>query len=214
MTVSCPTLAGRVAVVTGGASGAGPAMCRTLATAGAAVAVIGPDKVALATVLPQIDGDGFRAIGIAADCLRSDAVQRTRRTVERALGPVDLLVALAPSVGADPPGSAVGQAGERADIASRLVATYLLARVFLPGMLDRGRGTILTAPELAVFARHLTRGLVGSGVRIAALHVPRPSSGTGPDPEDAFARAVLTEAHADHPDHANAATGRSTRSVA
>jgi 3-oxoacyl-[acyl-carrier protein] reductase len=202
-------LAGGVAVVTGGASGVGPAVCDALAARGTALAVLDPDPAALAAVVDRIRAGGNRAIGIETDCLRSATVDRARREVERAFGPADLLVALAPGFGADAPDPPSASPAEPAAVAHRLVATFLTARVFLPGMLDRGRGTILTPPALSVFARHLARGLVGSGVRIAAVRAPRPSPRPESDAGQTFAEAVSSLLLADPPIHAHVGAGQS-----
>ena len=60
-------LAGRVAIVTGGASGIGRATCEALAVAGAAVGVADLDGEGATVVAEEIGSRGGRAIGIAAD---------------------------------------------------------------------------------------------------------------------------------------------------
>ena len=191
-----PLLAGRVSVVTGGASGDGPAVCTLLAAHAASVAVVDGDPVAVAAVVGQVGAGGGRAIGVVADCVGSGQIERMRREVERGLGPVDLLVALATEApAAAPPGAVCSARGVVAgrgwpDIARGLVATFLTARVFLPGMIDRQRGTIVTAPGLGTFARQLALGLAGTGVRVVAAQSP--SGRTGHDGADCrVAMAVL-----------------------
>ena len=205
MTPPALLLAGRVAVVAGGASGAGPAVCRDLAAHGACVAVVDLDSSALPAVLARIHSEGGRAIGIAADCLRSADLERAGQEVARSFGPTALLVALAPGSGVDGPDPPAGPDA----VARRLVATFLTARVFLPGMLDRRQGTILAPPELVAFARHLARGLVGTGVRVAALDSPRAGPG---DEGETIAEAAL--ALVDPPPRDDRLVGRPARSFA
>src|SRR3954452_9902449 len=78
----------RIAVVTGGGAGIGAAICRRLAAGGATVAAL---DIAPAAAQQTIDaiGDG---LALAADVSDSAAVDAAFAEVERALGPVDVLV--------------------------------------------------------------------------------------------------------------------------
>jgi NAD(P)-dependent dehydrogenase (short-subunit alcohol dehydrogenase family) len=57
----------RVAVVTGGGSGMGRAICHRLAAQGHGVAVLDIDGNATEQVAKEIEADGGRAVGIAVD---------------------------------------------------------------------------------------------------------------------------------------------------
>jgi 3-oxoacyl-[acyl-carrier protein] reductase len=88
-----PDLNGHVALVTGGSRGIGAAIAAALAEAGAAVAVNYRERVGEAeAVVAKIKGAGGRAIAVAADVSRSDAVAAMVKQVVSALGPVDILV--------------------------------------------------------------------------------------------------------------------------
>lgn len=197
-----PYLAGRVAIVTGGASAVGAATGRLLAAHGAAVAVCDRDPAAIGPVVAAIRDDGGRAIGVAADCASFGGVERLRREVERWLGPADLLVAFAAGVEPARPVGPLGRAGEPTDVAGALLATFLTGKGFLPGMIERRRGAIVTLPSVATFSRHLARGLAEDGVRIASLAPVAVSTGAAvlSHPErfaGTVAAAVLSLATAD-----------------
>ncbi len=86
-------LTGKVALVTGGSRGLGAAMCRTLATAGAAVAVhyaTGSDKAA--GVVRDIEALGGQAVTIGGDFHDAAAVVRVVTEVRSRLGPISILV--------------------------------------------------------------------------------------------------------------------------
>lgn len=85
-------LTGRVAVVTGGAGLLGREFCRTLAEAGAAVAVVDLDADAANQVTSDLTRDGFRAQGIAADITDPASVDALTASVLSTFGRVDILV--------------------------------------------------------------------------------------------------------------------------
>jgi 3-oxoacyl-[acyl-carrier protein] reductase len=88
-----PDLNGYVALVTGGSRGVGAAVAAALAEAGAAVAVNYRKNAEQAeAVIAKIKGAGGRAVAVAADVSRSDAVAAMVKQVASALGPVDILI--------------------------------------------------------------------------------------------------------------------------
>lgn len=164
-----PCLAGRVAVVTGGASAFGAATSRLLAAHGAAVVVCNRDWAGIVPAIAAIRADGGRAIGVEADCAAFGGVEWLRWEVERRLGPADLLVAFAAGFEQTGPIGPWSRAGEPHDGARALVATFQTVKGFLSGMIERRRGTIVTPPGVATFSRHLAKGLAEDGVRIACV---------------------------------------------
>jgi 3-oxoacyl-[acyl-carrier protein] reductase len=86
-------LEGRVALVTGGSRGLGAAICVALARAGADVAInfLSNADGAEAT-RRDVEAAGRRATAIQADVSRAAQAQRLVAEVERALGPVGILV--------------------------------------------------------------------------------------------------------------------------
>jgi 3-oxoacyl-[acyl-carrier protein] reductase len=87
------TLEGRTAVVTGGSKGIGAGIARSLAAAGAAVAVnYARDADPARTVVQKIIADGGRAVAVQADVTRTDDVTRLFAETRAAFGPVNILV--------------------------------------------------------------------------------------------------------------------------
>ncbi len=85
-------LSGRVAVVTGGAGLLGAEFCRTLAEAGAAVAVLDLNAQAAQKVASELCEAGYEARGYATDITDREAVRALVGSVVRDLGRLDILV--------------------------------------------------------------------------------------------------------------------------
>jgi len=83
-------LPGKTAVVTGGTTGIGLAVARTLLEAGARVMVSGQDEGRVAAAARQL-GDG--AIGVVADNRSVAAIDRLAGRAREAFGRLDILVA-------------------------------------------------------------------------------------------------------------------------
>ena len=86
------SLAGRNAIVTGGASGIGRSICLRLAREGADVAVFDVDVAGGEAVAGEVAALGRRALAVAADVASAASVQAAVGRVHAALGPVHVLV--------------------------------------------------------------------------------------------------------------------------
>jgi 3-oxoacyl-[acyl-carrier protein] reductase len=86
------TIAGRVAVVTGAASGMGRATARLFAADGAHVALVDRPGSAVDDVAAEINAAGGTAVALAADLADKDAPGEAIDAARRALGPIDILV--------------------------------------------------------------------------------------------------------------------------
>jgi len=183
-----PDLANKVAVVTGGSRGIGAATCRLLAQNSAKVMVNGRDEAAINAVVQEIQDSGGEAIGAAADLTDFAAVERMRRRVEEELDPVEVLAAFAGGQGYPTPTEQMAEEQWRSVIDSDLTATFLTVRSFLPGMIERGRGSIVTMASSAarlpsqasaayaaakagvvMFSKHVANEVGQHGVRVNCL---------------------------------------------
>lgn len=145
-----PDLAGKVAVVTGSSRGIGAATCRLLAANGARVVVNGRDQAALQQTVEAIRTAGGEATAVAADVAEPGGLQRLREQVERAYGPAEVLGAFVGGGGPPPgPTAELTEQGWDAAIRGNLTVTFLTLQAFLPGMVQRRRGTIVTMASTA-----------------------------------------------------------------
>jgi 2-deoxy-D-gluconate 3-dehydrogenase len=85
-------LTGRVAVVTGGVGLLGAEFCRTLAEAGAAVAVVDLNAAAAEKVTAALTQAGYRALAVPTDITQPESVNAMLKSVVSAFGRLDILV--------------------------------------------------------------------------------------------------------------------------
>jgi 3-oxoacyl-[acyl-carrier protein] reductase len=92
LTTGNRSIAGRVAIVTGAASGMGRATAHLIADEGAHVAVVDLGEDRVQAVVAEITGAGGSARGWVLDVSDQDAVARVVGEIRSALGPIDILV--------------------------------------------------------------------------------------------------------------------------
>ena len=85
-------LTGRVAVVTGGVGLLGAEFCRTLAEAGAAVAVVDLNESASQAVAESLTKSGYKSLSVPADITQPESVNAVVESVLSAFGRIDVLV--------------------------------------------------------------------------------------------------------------------------
>ena len=85
-------MSGKVAVVTGGASGIGLAVARRLARDGARVAIADLNGEAARAEADKLTAEGATALGVVLDVADRAAVERGFDQVRRTLGPIAILV--------------------------------------------------------------------------------------------------------------------------
>jgi NAD(P)-dependent dehydrogenase (short-subunit alcohol dehydrogenase family) len=85
-------LTGHVAMVTGGVGLLGAEFCRTLAEAGAAVAVVDVNASASQAVADSLTNSGYKALALSTDITQPDSVNAAVEKVLSAFGRLDILV--------------------------------------------------------------------------------------------------------------------------
>jgi len=136
-------LEGRVALVTGGASGIGAATCRRLAAEGARVAVTDLNLKPAEELAAELDGAAFEL-----DVRSTASVGAALEALERDLGPPDVLVN---NAGYDEFGFFTGTDEGLWDrvLAVNLRGVIAVTHAVLPGMQERGRGRIVNVASEA-----------------------------------------------------------------
>ena len=137
------TLHGHIALVTGGSRGIGAAIVRSLAEAGAAVAVNYRERTSEANTLVKTIGEaGGHAIAVAADVSQADAVAQMVQRVKSDLGPIDILInnaGIAITRGIED----LSETDFDQTIAVNLKSVFLCTQAILPMMRNKGWGRIV-----------------------------------------------------------------------
>ena len=138
-------LAGKVALVTGGAGGIGRAAAEALYRAGAAVAIADLDEPGAAEAARSL---GERALGLYVDVASAEAVQAMVDQVIKVFGGVDILVN---SAGICKRRRMLEIPEKEWDLvlAINLKGTFLCCRAALPSMIERGWGRIVNVASIS-----------------------------------------------------------------
>lgn len=148
---------GRVAVVTGGASGIGAACCRMLAARGARVAVADRDLARAEVVAREVGGTAF-----ALDVATLAANEMAAAAIEAQLGLVDILVTSAGVIQRPLRAEELPERDVEDVVRIDQIGTWNSAVAFGRRMAVRGRGAIVTIASIA-------------GIRSMPLHAYSPA---------------------------------------
>lgn len=170
-------LDGRVAVVTGGATGIGRAISDRLGADGAAVVVAGLDETEVDAAVAALTADGCRATGFVGDLASPGGADALRA----AAGPVDILVNNAGG-GVIRPTLEHTEDTLQATIANNLWTTLRCCLAFLPDMRDRAYGRIVNVGAESVrngLTDHAVYNAAKGGVHALAAGLAREFAGDG-----------------------------------
>lgn len=153
MTTSLPPagfrLDGRVALITGGASGIGLAVAQRFADAGAVIALSDLRKDAVEREAVKLRDAGHRAIGVAGDAGDPRDVKAVVDHVLAELGAIDVLVNSAGVMGPTKPIEKISDEEWAELLRIDLTSVFLMSREVVPHMKVRRRGSIVSLASIA-----------------------------------------------------------------
>lgn len=158
---------GKVAIVTGGASGIGKASCQILAKEGAQVAVTDIDDEKGQEVVQEIEKSGGIAMYWNLDTSDEEHVKKIFDEIEEEFGPVDVLVNNAGISGADKPTHTVSREEWMKVISVNVNGVFYCTKHAVISMKESGGGSIINlssiygivgAPDLPPY--HASKGAV------------------------------------------------------
>lgn len=140
-------LKGRTAVITGGSRGLGEAMAKTLAGAGAQIALVARDRASMERVRDEIGSHGGTADVFVADVTQENEVSKLAEKVTERFGNPQILIN---SAGTNLRKNLVDFTLEefRSVLDASLISTFLMCRSFVPGMKGTGYGRILNMSSI------------------------------------------------------------------
>jgi NAD(P)-dependent dehydrogenase (short-subunit alcohol dehydrogenase family) len=136
-------LKGQVAIVTGGGRGIGRAIALRFAAEGAAIVVTARSENEVSGVVAEIRGAGGKASAVVADLGREADCERIVSAARQAFGKIDILLNNAGMFGPVRPIEEVKTREWDEVMAVNLRAPFLLSRLVLPEMYQRGSGSII-----------------------------------------------------------------------
>jgi len=148
----------KVVLVTGGSKGIGFACARGFAAEGARVAIASRGVANLAAAAQRLQAEGIDVLTVAADLADPAQAAQMMRSVEAALGPIDVLVNSAGAARRTPPAELAAEHWHAAMDAKYFTTLHAIDAV-LPGMAQRGAGAIVN--------------VIGMGGKLASpIHLP------------------------------------------
>jgi 3-oxoacyl-[acyl-carrier protein] reductase len=146
--VATELLAGRTAIVTGGAQGIGLAMARTFAAQGAAVALGDLDADKVADAATMLRSAGYRALGVRCDVTDPSAMQHLARSAVDEFGGLDVWVNNA-GITRDATLRKMSLSDFRAVIDVHLQGAWVGTQVASVIMRERGHGSIINISSIS-----------------------------------------------------------------
>jgi NAD(P)-dependent dehydrogenase (short-subunit alcohol dehydrogenase family) len=140
-------LSGRTAVITGASRGLGEAMAKSLASAGAQIALVARDKNRLESVREAITAEGGTAAVFTADVTREEDVATLAKAVNDRFGHPQILIN---NAGTNIRKDLVDYSLEefRSVVDSSVISTFLVSRAFVPGIKGSGWGRVLNLASI------------------------------------------------------------------
>ncbi len=141
----------RIALVTGAGRGIGRAIAAGLAAEGARVAITARSLDELENLAREVKAEGGAALVVPGDLSDRSGPARIVRTVTETWGPIEILVNNAGVGSSQNPKALVDFDDDFWDLTLmvNLTAPYLLTKLVLPSMMERGWGRIINISSIA-----------------------------------------------------------------
>ena len=166
------SLAGKTAIITGGAGGIGLAIAEQMASAGAKVALVDLKGDAVQAAAKSLEAKGYAALPVVADVSDGPSVRAAVEAVVAAWGRVDILVNNAGICPLTAP-EAITEAEWDRVLAVNLKGTFLFSQAVMPVMRRQHSGKIINMTSSAAQTGGLIAGLHYSASKAGIIGLTR-----------------------------------------
>lgn len=183
-------LEGKVALITGASRGLGLALARALGRRGVRLALTARGQEALEEARASLSREHIRVLTVAADIADKEAIYPLIGEVQGSLGPIDLVVHNASTLGHVPLRALADSDCEALEqtLLTNVVGPFRLSKALAPGMVLRRQGALVhissdaalnaypgwglygtSKAALDHLARHFAVELAGTGVHVLSI---------------------------------------------
>lgn len=161
------SLDGKVAAVIGGTGALGSVVCRGLAHAGAAVAIMGLEEDRAADLQREFRSQGTPALGIPLNASNRGELDAAYAAIKSELGGVDILIN-APGINSTTPFFEIKEEEWHRIMDTNLKSYFLACQVFGKGMVEEGKGGSIinfsSASSSTPLSKVFTYGISKAGI--------------------------------------------------
>jgi NAD(P)-dependent dehydrogenase (short-subunit alcohol dehydrogenase family) len=160
----------KVVLITGGSKGIGLACALAFAAEGARVAIASRDRAHLDAAAATLQAAGHRVHTQVADLRNADEGTQLATAVRQALGPIDILVNSA-GAAQRTPAAELTAAHWAAAMQAKFFTTIHAIQAVLPGMAERGRGSVVNIVGMGgktASPHHLPGGSANAALMLAS----------------------------------------------
>jgi NAD(P)-dependent dehydrogenase (short-subunit alcohol dehydrogenase family) len=167
-------LTGKVALITGASRGLGYALAKELGARGAKLALTARNQTALSEAAERLTREGIRALAATADVSDKEAIYPLIGKVQATLGPIDLVIHNASTLGHVPLRSLLDSDCEVLEQAliTNVVGPFRLNKALAPAMILRGAGALVHISSDAALNAYPSWGAYGTS-KAALDHLAR-----------------------------------------
>jgi 3-oxoacyl-[acyl-carrier protein] reductase len=170
-------LAGKIAIVAGGARGCGRAVAERLAAEGARVVLTGRNAASVDAAASAIQATGAEGHGLVADMVAKDGASRIVDAARSRFGDADILVVNSPGPVPDRMTNRWRGFDNTSDddfelaYAMLVMSQVRLARAVLPAMKQKRWGRLVNIGSIAMKTPHLEDPMPATNIRVAVAAV-------------------------------------------
>ena len=154
-------LSGKVALVTGATGGLGSAIVHAMAHSGASVVVSDLDAADCESMVKRLNSEGHQAYSLPCDLSSEDQIKTLIPRADVLCGPIDILVCNAGVQGPAGPLDASDSDDWELVMGINLKSALQLSTQVIPGMAERGDGSVILISSIAGLRGNKAIGLYG-----------------------------------------------------